>query len=106
MTSALQASPWHLAHRDNGFSSTDVLNCHRPMCRNHASGLRTRAKVCRDWLTVKREDRIKFHASSPGEHNGICLHYGSSLYTKFDASPEGYGFPLGTLNTNPEAKVP
>lgn len=26
---------------------------------------------------------------------------GSSLYTRFDARPEVYGFPLGTLDSDP-----
>lgn len=47
---------------------------------------------------------MKFYESSPGKHKGFCSNCGSSLCTKFDANPEMYGFPLGTLDTNPGVK--
>ncbi|WP_288352342.1 GFA family protein [uncultured Marinobacter sp.] len=86
---------------------TDVLNCHCSMCRKlHASAFRTRAKVqSSDWHTVKGQELMKFYESSPGEHKGFCSNCGSSLYTKFDANPEIYGFPLGTLDTDPGVKA-
>ncbi|MFT6094896.1 MAG: hypothetical protein ACJA2Q_002803 [Pseudohongiellaceae bacterium] len=48
---------------------------------------------------------MKFYESSLGEHKGFCSNCGSSLYTKFDANPEIYGFPLGTLDTDPGVKA-
>lgn len=85
---------------------TDVLNCHCSMCRKlHASAFRTRAKVrAADWSTVRGADLIRFYESSPGEHKGFCSVCGSSLFTRFDAAPDVYGFPLGTLDTDPEVK--
>lgn len=85
---------------------TDVLNCHCSMCRKlHASAFRTRAKVqSSDWRTLKGQELLKFYESSPGEHKGFCSNCGSSLYTKFDATPDIYGFPLGTLDTDPGVK--
>lgn len=86
---------------------TDVLNCHCAMCRKlHASAFRTRAKVAtRDWKTLTGEEFIKFYESSPGERKGFCSECGSSLFTKFDANPDVLGFPLGTLDTDPEVKA-
>lgn len=86
---------------------TDVLNCHCSMCRKlHASAFRTRAKVrSGDWKTTKGQRLIKFYESSPGEHKGFCSECGASLYTKFDAAPDIYGFPLGTLDTDPQVKA-
>ncbi len=43
--------------------------------------------------------------SALGEPKGFCSNCGSSLYTKFDANPEIYGFPLGTLDTDPGVKA-
>jgi hypothetical protein len=73
------------------------------MCRKlHASAFRTRARVrAADWKTLTGQDLIRFYESSPGEHKGFCSVCGSSLYTKFDADPDTYGFPLGTLDTDP-----
>ena len=86
---------------------TDVLNCHCSMCRKlHAAAFRTRAKVAtRDWKTLTGEEFIKFYESSPGERKGFCSECGSSLFTKFDANPDVLGFPLGTLDTDPEVKA-
>jgi hypothetical protein len=77
------------------------------MCRKlHASAFRTRAKVrAKDWCTLSGQELIKFYESSPGEHKGFCSNCGSSLYTKFDANPEILGFPLGTLDTDPQVKA-
>lgn len=86
---------------------TDVLNCHCSMCRKlHASAFRTRAKVqSSDWHTIKGQELMKFYESSPGEHKGFCSNCGSSIYTKFDANPAVYSFPLGTLDTDPGVKA-
>ena len=86
---------------------TDVLNCHCSMCRKlHAAAFRTRAKVAtRDWKTLTGEEFIKFYESSPGERKGFCSECGSSLFTKFDANPDVLGFPLGTLDTDPDVKA-
>lgn len=86
---------------------SDVLNCHCSMCRKlHASAFRTRAKVAtRDWETLQGAEYIKFYESSQGEHKGFCSECGSSLYTKFDAYPEVLGFPLGTLDDDPQVKA-
>ncbi|QSX35032.1 GFA family protein [Shewanella avicenniae] len=83
---------------------TDVLNCHCSMCRKlHAAAFRTRATVqSADWLTVKGEALLTFYESSPGEHKGFCRTCGSSIYTKFDANPAVFGFPLGTLDSDPK----
>ena len=85
----------------------DVLNCHCTMCRKlHASAFRTRAKIrSSGWRTVSGHEFIKFYESSDGEHKGFCSNCGSSLYTKFDSMPEVLGFPLGTLDTDPNVKI-
>lgn len=86
---------------------TDVVNCHCSMCRKlHAAAFRTRATVAtRNWKTLTGETYIKFYESSPGEWKGFCSECGSSLFTKFDAYPEVLGFPLGTLDTDPQVKA-
>ena len=85
----------------------DVLNCHCSMCRKlHASAFRTRAKIrSSGWNTIKGEEYIKFYESSPGEYKAFCSECGSSLYTKFDRQPEVLGFPLGTLDTDPNVRA-
>lgn len=85
----------------------DVLNCHCSMCRKlHASAFRTRATInAADWKNLKGDSLIKFYESSPGEHKGFCSNCGSSLYTKFESKPEIYGFPLGTLDTDPGVRA-
>ena len=85
----------------------DVVNCHCSMCRKlHASAFRTRASIqTSGWITLQGEESIKFYESSPGEHKAFCSECGSSLYTKFDNHPEVLGFPLGTLDTDPNVKA-
>jgi hypothetical protein len=85
----------------------DVLNCHCTMCRKlHASAFRTRAKIkSSGWKTLSGDNLITFYESSPGEHKGFCSNCGSSLFTKFDGNSEVLGFPLGTLDTNPNVQV-
>lgn len=51
------------------------------------------------------EEYIKFYESSPGEYKAFCSECGSSLYTKFDGHPEVLGFPLGTLDTDPNVRA-
>lgn len=84
----------------------DVLNCHCSMCRkSHASAFRTRAQVkTKDWHIISGADLIKFYESSPGEYKGFCSNCGSSIYTKYELQPEVLGFPLGTLDTDPQVK--
>ncbi|GAA3930373.1 GFA family protein [Litoribacillus peritrichatus] len=84
----------------------DVLNCHCSMCRKlHASAFRTRASIASsDWKTLEGQAFIKFYESSPGEHKGFCSECGSSLLTKFDHKPDVFGFPLGTLDSDPKVK--
>lgn len=86
---------------------TDVLNCHCSMCRKlHASAFRTRAKIKTENLTIcTGQDAMTFYESSAGEHKGFCKHCGSSLFTKFDAMPDILGFPLGTLDTDPNVQA-
>jgi len=88
-------------------SITDVLHCHCSMYRKlHASAFRTRAKVqVSNWQTVKGQDLLKFYESSPGEYKAFCSTCGSSIYTKFDANPEIYAFPFGTLDTDPGVRA-
>ena len=81
----------------------NVYNCHCSMCRKlHAAAFRTSAKIrSADWKTLKGEELIRFYESSPGEHKAFCSVCSSSLFTRFDAQPEVYGFPLGTLDSDP-----
>nr|WP_317199140.1 GFA family protein [uncultured Psychrobacter sp.] len=83
---------------------TDVLNCHCSMCRKlHSSAFRTRGVVLtKDWQTTQGQELLTFYESSSGEHKGFCRICGSQMYTKFDAKPEVLGFPLGTLDNDPQ----
>lgn len=82
----------------------DVINCHCSMCRKlHASAFRTRATIlASNWSLLRGQEWIKYYESSPGNHKAFCSNCGSSLYTKFDKNPAVYGFPLGTLDTDPK----
>ncbi|QQZ40054.1 GFA family protein [Pseudomonas sp. SK3(2021)] len=86
---------------------TDVLNCHCSMCRKlHAAAFRTRAKVrSQDWKTLCGEQLLSFYQSSPGEWKSFCSVCGSSLFTRFDADPHVLGFPLGTLDSDPQVSA-
>ena len=86
---------------DGDFSN--VVNCHCTMCRKlHASAFRTSARIkSASWKTVTGEKFIKFYESSPKEYKAFCSECGSSLFTKFDDNPDVFGFPLGTLDTDP-----
>ncbi|SES27320.1 MULTISPECIES: GFA family protein [Halopseudomonas] len=81
----------------------NVYNCHCSMCRKlHAAAFRTSAKIrSADWKTLQGQELIRFYESSPGEHKAFCSVCSSSLFTRFDAQPDVYGFPLGTLDTDP-----
>lgn len=84
----------------------DVVNCHCSMCRKfHGAAFRTRAAVRRDdfhWLSG--EHLLTHYESSPGEYKTFCGLCGSSMVTRFDHNPDWYGFPLGTLDTDPGVK--
>ncbi len=82
----------------------DILNCHCSMCRKlHSSAFRTRGVVLtKDWQTTQGQKLLTFYESSAGEHKGFCGVCGSQIYTKFDAKPDVLGFPLGTLDTDPQ----
>lgn len=86
---------------------SDVYNCHCSMCRKlHAAAFRTSCKIrSADWKTVKGEELIRFYESSPGEHKAFCSVCSTSLFTRFDAQPEAFGFPLGTLDTDPGVRA-
>lgn len=84
----------------------DIYHCHCSMCRKlHAAAFRTSCRIrSADWKTLKGEELIRFYESSPGEHKAFCSVCSSSLFTRFDAKPDVYGFPLGTLDTDPGAR--
>lgn len=82
---------------------SDVYHCHCSMCcKLHAAAFRTCGRIrSADWQLLQGQELIRFYESSPGEHKAFCSVCGSSLYTRFDARPEVYGFPLGTLDSDP-----
>ena len=83
-----------------------VLNCHCSMCRKaHGAAFRTRASVrVADFRWLSGEELLTHYASSPGEQRTFCRVCGSNLVTKFEKHKEWYGFPLGTLDTDPGVK--
>ena len=85
----------------------DVYHCHCSMCRKlHAAAFRTSCRIrAADWKTLRGEPLIRFYESSPGEHKAFCSVCSASLFTRFDAQPEVYGFPLGTLDTDPGVRA-
>lgn len=86
---------------------SDVYNCHCSMCRKlHAAAFRTCGRILSaDWRTRSGGELIRFYEASPGEHKAFCSVCGSSLFTRFDDKPEAYGFPLGTLDTDPGVRA-
>lgn len=84
----------------------DVLNCHCSMCRKfHGAAFRTRAAVrAADFHWLSGEDELTHYESSPGEYKTFCRHCGSSMVTRFDHDRKWYGFPLGSLDTDPGVK--
>jgi hypothetical protein len=84
-----------------------VLNCHCSMCRKaHGAAFRTRAAVrVADFRWLAGEGLLTHYESSPGEYRTFCRVCGSNLVTKFDRDKEWYGFPLGTLDTDPGVKA-
>jgi hypothetical protein len=86
---------------------SDVYNCHCSMCRKlHAAAFRTCAKVqAIDWRTIQGQELLKNYESSPGEFKVFCSNCGSSIHTKFNAMPEVYALPLGTLDNDPGVRA-
>lgn len=84
----------------------DVLNCHCSMCRKfHGAAFRTRAAVrVADFQWLSGEYLLTHYESSPGEFKTFCSVCGSSMVTKFHENTEWYGFPLGSLDTDPGVK--
>lgn len=84
----------------------DVLNCHCSMCRKfHGAAFRTRAAVrAADFHWLTGEHLLTHYESSPGEHKTFCSVCGSSMVTRFDGDKKWYGFPLGSLDTDPGVK--
>ncbi len=91
----------------------DVLNCHCPMCRKaHGAAFRTRGTVrASDFKWISGENAVQYYESSPGQQRSFCKFCGSTLITKFTddstvyGDPTVYGFPLGTLDTDPGVKA-
>ena len=83
-----------------------VVNCHCSMCRKaHGAAFRTRATVKAAAFHFERgQDLLTFYESSPGEFRSFCRVCGANLITRFDRHPDVYGFPLGTLDTDPGVK--
>ena len=84
----------------------NVLNCHCTMCRkSHGAAFRTRAAVrAADFHWRTGEHLLTHYESSPGEYRTFCRVCGSNLITTFAKYPKWYGFPLGTLDTDPGVK--
>ena len=76
------------------------------MCRKaHGAAFRTRASVkATEFRWMSGEASLTYYESSPGEYRSFCRVCGSNLITKFARNPEVYGFPLGTLDTDPGVK--
>lgn len=85
----------------------DVVNCHCSMCRKfHGAAFRTRAAVrAADFHWLTGEHLLTAYESSPGEFKTFCRVCGSPMVTRFDDNPSWYGFPLGTLDTDPGVKA-
>ena len=85
---------------------TGVMNCHCSKCRKfHAAAFRTRAWVkTSDFHWTGGEHLLTYFESSPGRLRSFCRVCGSNLITKLQNNPELYGFPLGTLDTDPGVK--
>ena len=85
----------------------DVINCHCSMCRKaHGATFRTRASVkASDFKFLSGEEFLTFYESSPGERRSFCSTCGAAIITKFEQSPDVYGFALGTLDTDPNIKI-
>ncbi|MET0344108.1 MAG: GFA family protein [Polyangiales bacterium] len=83
-----------------------VVSCHCSMCRKATgAAFRTRATVkVAAFRFVAGAHLLTFFESSPGEHRSFCRVCGATLITKFDRHPEVYGFPLGTLDSDPGVK--
>ena len=86
---------------------SEVINCHCSMCRKaHGAAFRTRASVkASDFKFLCGEELLTYYESSPGERRSFCSVCGSNMITKFSRFPDVYGFPLGTLDTDPEIRI-
>ena len=86
-----------------GGALTEVRNCHCSLCRKaHSAAFRSRATVqAKDFRWLTGENLITWHDTSPGTHRGFCSRCGSTLLSRFDESPDGYGLPLGRLDSDP-----
>ncbi|MFJ1302524.1 GFA family protein [Pseudomonadota bacterium AL_CKDN230030165-1A_HGKHYDSX7] len=91
-----------VAYEING-PLTDALNCHCSMCRkSQGAAYRSRATVqVSDFAWTRGESEITWYSSSPGSYRGFCGACGSPLLSRFDATPEVYGLPLGALDDDP-----
>lgn len=85
---------------------TGVLNCHCSRCRKfHGAAFRTRAWVrTKDFRWISGESLLTHYESSPGRLRTFCRICGSNLITKLRDNEALYGFPLGTLDTDPGVK--
>lgn len=85
---------------------TSVLNCHCTMCRKaHGAAFRTRASVdASEFVWLAGEELLTAYESSPGQFRTFCSCCGSNMITRFADNPAIYGFPLGTLDTDPGIK--
>jgi hypothetical protein len=85
----------------------NVLNCHCPMCRKaHGAAFRTRGAVSpKDFKWISGKDQVQYYNSSPGQNRSFCKTCGSTLITKYEDPDHDYGFPLGTLDTDPGVKA-
>jgi hypothetical protein len=81
----------------------EVRNCHCSTCRKaHSAALRSRANVgSRDFRWTSGENPVTWYRFSAGTQRGFCSRCGSSPPSRFDDSPEVFGFPLGCLDTDP-----
>ena len=77
------------------------------MCRKaHGAAFRTRASVkTKDFSFIHGESLLTKYESSIGEFRCFCKICGSNIYTEFSKYPDILGFPLGTLDTDPQVKA-
>ena len=77
------------------------------MCRKaHGAAFRTRASVkASDFKLLSGAELLTYYESSKGEWRSFCSVCGSNMITKFSQLPDVYGFPLGTLDCDPETRI-
>jgi hypothetical protein len=80
-----------------------VTYCHCWRCRKHSgSSFGTTAGVkAAEFFLVSGEDLLSSWESSPGVQRFFAGCCGSPIYKRDTATPEVYGFRLGTLDSNP-----